>query len=252
MGKMKNFADLCRPRADMSIENTMVSPSDFLPYKQKVTRSNRVPPTKAPSKRKNIGAWIEWHSQRLKAKARENPARFAELLPTQIGDDTVIPIALNHGRHTLVSLQDYERVRTLRWFAQVDEDGRWYAYTHIRGGKHGTKLSMHRFIMEAKAGERIDHADGDGLHNWRKNLRRCTNAQNIRNSKVYSRKKTAKLKGVYFDRSRGMFRAQIMCAGKKINLGQYATEEEAGRVYDANARKLFGEFARLNFPQEAA
>jgi hypothetical protein len=38
--------------------------------------------------------------------------------------------------------------------------------------------------------------------------------------------------------------------GKTVNLGTYATKEDAARVYDIVALTNYGEFAYLNFPIE--
>jgi AP2 domain len=48
------------------------------------------------------------------------------------------------------------------------------------------------------------------------------------------------------------WQARIMRNGKRVFLGNFDTPEEAARAYDAAARELFGEHARLNFPEEAA
>jgi hypothetical protein len=55
-------------------------------------------------------------------------------------------------------------------------------------------------------------------------------------------------KGVAFCRKSGRWRASIRHKNRKYSLGRYSVEEDAARAYDARARELFGEFARLNFP----
>jgi hypothetical protein len=162
----------------------------------------------------------------------------------------VVPVMLTRGFHALVSLEDYARVSALKWRTKYRAaDRQFYAVAHLPGsGKRGKNLLMHRFIMNAAPGQRIDHKDGDGLHNWRENLRPATNAQNIRNQRKHlSGKASSQFKGVTRQPD-GRFRAQIMCQYKKINLGVFAAERDAAVAYDESARKLHGEFARLNFP----
>lgn len=52
-------------------------------------------------------------------------------------------------------------------------------------------------------------------------------------------------------RFRNMWRAQLVYRYQHCHLGLFATEEEAARAYDAKARELYGDKARLNFPDEA-
>ncbi len=159
-------------------------------------------------------------------------------------------IALTRGYFAAVDEADFEYLATIKWRAKVEPDGRVYACGHRPGsGKRGTSVLMHRAILGVSdRAVKVDHRDGDGLNNRRSNLRRSTNAQNIQNQRPHRDKKTSKLKGVCFYPKSGFYRAQIMANYRKFNLGNYATAEEAARVYDAKARELFGEFAYCNFP----
>lgn len=49
----------------------------------------------------------------------------------------------------------------------------------------------------------------------------------------------------------GRWTARLCHNGARIHLGYYADESEAARAYDRAAREYHGEYARLNFPQEA-
>lgn len=159
----------------------------------------------------------------------------------------VSPIQLTHEHVAFVDVEDVPRIAALRWSVVFDET-RVYARAIIEG----KPTFMHRFILGLEdRNVKVDHWDGNGLHNWKSNLRRVTNAQNIRNQRPHSDKRTSKFKGVYFASGRGKFSAQIQVDRKKINLGAFADEMDAARAYDAAAVKYFGEFARINFEPEA-
>lgn len=164
---------------------------------------------------------------------------------------TAVTVVLTKGQHALIDLEDESIVTQFKWRAKMDEQGNWYAIREERQrGGHKKQISMHRFIMGVTDPKVIiDHENGDGLDNRRSvNLRKCNNAQNIRNSRAHIDKKDSKLKGVYFNREVGKFRAQIMRNRIKYNLGNFEDEKSAALAYDDAARTMFGEFARCNFP----
>jgi hypothetical protein len=106
--------------------------------------------------------------------------------------------------------------------------------------------------MNAPKGILVDHQNSNPLDNRRSNLRLATHLQNSHNRKKTKIKTTSKYLGVSFDKYRKKWHVRILHMGKRINLGRFADEDEAGRAYDAAAKKYFGEFARLNFPNLTA
>ena len=68
------------------------------------------------------------------------------------------------------------------------------------------------------------------------------------NVKLRSDNKTG-YKGVSWARSKKKYCTQIQSKGRHRFIGYFSTPIEAARAYDKVARSLFGEFARLNFPQ---
>jgi len=157
--------------------------------------------------------------------------------------DDCIGVVLTRGRIAKIDAVDLELVAPIKWYATP---GRytWYAKTNrSEGNAHLSHHAMHALIMETPEGFVTDHIDGDGLNNRRSNLRICTNTDNIRNSKA---KVGRQYKGVIQYRRRWL--ATVTEKRKSIIIGRFDTPEEAALCYDAKAKELYGEFARLNFP----
>jgi hypothetical protein len=95
-----------------------------------------------------------------------------------------------------------------------------------------------------------DHINGIGVDNQRGNLQNCTAKDNHRNHRQFVG--TSKYKGVYVEKGRKGWRADIRVDYKLRFLGRHPSELEAARAYDQAARIYFGEFALLNFPDEVA
>lgn len=101
---------------------------------------------------------------------------------------------------------------------------------------------LHRAILNASSDKQVDHIDGNKLNNSKSNLRLCTNSENSRNT----RPKRGKYKGVYFDKKRGQWVAQITVDRKCTSLGSYLSPEDAALAYNEAAKSLHGEFAYIN------
>lgn len=58
--------------------------------------------------------------------------------------------------------------------------------------------------------------------------------------------KIGKYKGVFWNKSAQKWQPRIYHDGKLLNLGLFKNESNAAKSYNKAAKKLFGEFARLN------
>jgi hypothetical protein len=95
----------------------------------------------------------------------------------------------------------------------------------------------------------VDHINSNGFDNTRANMRNITQRQNSYNQS----KQVGTIsiyKGVNYDKRRHRWYARIRLGRERFFLGYFDTEIEAARAYDYMAVRLFGEFARLNFPEE--
>jgi hypothetical protein len=153
-------------------------------------------------------------------------------------------ISLTHKKFATVDDKDYDSLSQFKWHAIFDGD-RTYAGRNIQVGDDYRIMKMHREILDDPEGVIVDHVDLNGLNNRRKNLRKCTIAQNTAHTKGHKRKgRTSKYKGVY-RRSCG-WGAQISIDGVTKNLGTYKYERDAAKSYNSAAKKRFGKFAVLN------
>ncbi|WP_408640432.1 AP2 domain-containing protein [Sphingobium chungbukense] len=113
-----------------------------------------------------------------------------------------------------------------------------YAQHKIRG-------KLHRAIIGGDC-EAIDHVNHDRLDNRRQNLRPSTQQANQFNKKPQGGR--SRYKGVTWYPEQGWV-ARITRDRKRHFLGAFPTDELAARAYDTAARRLFGEFAFLNFKE---
>jgi hypothetical protein len=149
-----------------------------------------------------------------------------------------IPLSgkVGKGKSILVDNEDYEMLIQHSWYLRRDG--------YVACGLDGKTVLIHRLIMAAKKGRKVDHINHDKLDNQKANLRLCTHSENMMNQRKF--KGISKFKGVSFNKRQSSWFANITKNKKPFFLGYFDTEEEAAIAYNKKAKELFGEFAYLN------
>lgn len=144
--------------------------------------------------------------------------------------------------------EDYERLAKFRWYYHPSG----YAVRTVYGADWRQKpwkaARMHREVICAPDGISVDHKNGDRLDNRRNNLRLATRQEQARNTAKWRKPTASRYKGVFWRKNRKRWVASIRWDGKNHELGNFKDEAEAALRYDIAALILFGDFARVNFP----
>lgn len=154
-------------------------------------------------------------------------------------------IKLTQNQVTIVDNDDFEYLNQFKWCAQWNPGTRsFYAVrcSYKRETGKQKAIPMHREIMQPSAGMVVDHINHDTLDNTRKNLRVCTQSENLMNSRK-QKNNTSGLKGVSWHKRDKKWRADISINGKRKHLGNFSTKEFAYESYIKACKKYHKEFA---------
>ena len=151
-------------------------------------------------------------------------------------------IWLTQGYIAIVDDEDYEQVISYgKWQAHVGPTT-VYATKILKGTKK--RIWLHDVIMKPIPPLTVDHIDKDALNCQKTNMRLATKSQQNANRRSVM---TNGYRGIYPVNESYKWEPRLWFQGKLYRNGTYYTKEEAARAYDELARKIYGQFATVNF-----
>ena len=187
-----------------------------------------------------------WHDE------ERSPLEYHALIHSEISEATE---EARKGSPSVYQIQkDYEEVKVasgLSFFiSKCDVEHvmrhKWYVGSGQYVRRTTDDMSLHRYILSPEDNELVDHENLNPLDNRRDNLRVCTKQQNQQNQ---GSSKNKRFKGIYYHKQNKNWCARITHNYKCKTIGSFKTEIKAAKAYDEAAKKYFGDFAYLNFPE---
>ena len=154
-------------------------------------------------------------------------------------------IILNSGAECIVDEDMFDFLNQWNWY---ENKGKSMSYvTRVFWSpflKKRVNVSMHRLVLGlTDKNIMCDHINKNTLDNRKCNLRPATRSQNMSYRKA---KDNGHSKYLGVQKSRKMWKAEIVHNYKQIYLGTFKTQVEAALAYNKKALELKGEFASLN------
>lgn len=139
----------------------------------------------------------------------------------------------------LYSPEDHDLISKYKW--------------NVKGGYALSTVGnyrMHRLIMIAETGVKVDHINSNKLDNHRENLRLANSQQNAQNVSKRTNT-TSKFLGVYYSNRQRKFVSNISVNNKHVYIGSYNNEIDAARARDLFiVHEIPNFFHKLNFPND--
>lgn len=137
------------------------------------------------------------------------------------------------GEEFYIDTEDFPLVKQHSWNSKT----KGYLMATING-KH---IMLHRFIMNSKNGEIVDHINHNIKDNRKSNLRIVTTSQNQMN-KGLQKNNTSGHRGISWHKNKQKWISQICLDGKLKYLGIFDNIEDAINARKEAEIKYFGEF----------
>ena len=135
-----------------------------------------------------------------------------------------------------IDSKNVDKIKGYTWWVAKKQPDYFIVYTQV----NRKTFLLHRIILNVSLKElAVDHIDHNTMNNVEKNLRICTNAENMQNRKMTNRKnKTSNTRGVYWREDHKSWVAQVVLNKKKVFAKEFKDLNDAISAV-ADARKEF-------------
>jgi len=142
-----------------------------------------------------------------------------------------------------IDVEDIEKVRYKKWRISHQHIVTGLPY-HMKN-KNKKCRDLSHVILDIDTSEDantvIDHIDGNAFNNCKSNLRICTQAQNVLNKSFVSNN-TSNFIGIYYDKTRNTWDAEIRYQYKRWHLGRWVDKKNAVYARLIAEQYLFKDF----------
>ena len=144
----------------------------------------------------------------------------------------------NTNKEFYFDLEDYDKIKDYCWY----ENASGYIVAHSQE----KTIRLNRIIMDCNEdGIDVDHKEHNLYDNRKEKLRICKHQLNSFNCKL-SKNNTSGITGVWFDKFRNKWTAEIHINDKKIIVGRFIKKEDAIKARKEAEEKYFGEYSYDN------
>jgi len=145
-------------------------------------------------------------------------------------------IKLTQGKFAIVDEEVYDYLNCFKWatlrMGSVYHAARNIATKNKDAGRQKTSYMHHWILGFPGKGMMVDHINGNGLDNRKKNLRIVScRVNNCNNERRRNGKTSSRYMGVHWDKRDRKWRAKIRIKQREYLLGYFKNEKEAGEAY---------------------
>lgn len=157
-------------------------------------------------------------------------------------------IACSNGKAIVVDAEDFHFLSKFRWHQIGDYPSTWGK--KLEPSYNRACVPIHEFLLRSNDPDiEVDHVNQNPFDNRKSNLRLASRMENAANRRK-SKNQLGDYKGITLDKRSNRWKARIKVNGREKSLGLFDNPKDAAMLYDFAAKRFFGEFAFLNFPNE--